>query len=216
MFAPPEVLVLEDDPAQLTAVVDVIRAAGLEPLQARSPAQAMSRLAHFQPILAVLDLDMSMAPPEERTTSVHDVLHRLRDTHINCIALVYSAAVETIDQQAAVYDAHPTALFQSKRHGLDRLVARIDGLLTSRLGDLAVRGGMVTHLPSGAHHNHRVAVTLITATRANRTLHLGDSDARAARRFQRWLEEVGSRVTVRPLGNRFYQLAVMGENEGGG
>lgn len=211
MFAPPEVLVLEDDPAQLDALTGVVRDAGLEPIPARSPAQAMRRLDNFQPILAVLDLDMSMAPPEERTVGVPDVLRRLRDGHVNCAVLVFSAAVETIDQQAAVYDAHPTALFQSKRHGLERLVTRIDGLLTSRLGDLGVRGGMVTHLPSGEHYNHRVAVSLITATRANRTLHLGDSDARAARRFQRWLEEVGSSVSVRPLGNRFYQLGTRPE-----
>jgi CheY-like chemotaxis protein len=211
MLAPPEVLVLEDDPEQLAAVAEVVRKAGLEPLTARSPRQAMSRLEHFRPILAVLDLDMSQAPPEERRQSVHDVLRRLRNDHVNCIPLVYSAAVDSIDQQADVYDAHPHALFQSKRHGLERLVQRVDGLLSARVGDLAVRGGMVVHLPSGASHSHRVAVSLVTSTRANRTLYLKDNDARAARRFQGWLTEVGSQVRVRPLGNRFYQLAMGGE-----
>lgn len=206
MLAPPEVLVLEDDPEQLDAVAEVVRKAGLEPLAARSPRQAMSRLEHFRPILAILDLDMSQAPLEERQHSVLDILRRIQTAHVNCIPLVYSAAVDTIDQQAEVYSAHPHALFQSKRHGLERLIQRVDGLLSARVGDLAVQGGMVVHLPSGESHSHRVAVSLVTATRANRTLYLNDNDARAARRFQRWLTDVGSIVKVRPLGGRFYQL----------
>jgi CheY-like chemotaxis protein len=208
VFAPPEVLVMEDDPEQLTGVVEAIRQSGLEPLSARSPRQALSRLAHFRPILAIIDLDMSQAPLEERRQTVRDVLNRLQADHVNCIPLVYSGAVETIDQQAEVYRSHAHALFQSKRHGLEQLIKRVDSLLTARVGDLAVRGGMVVHLPSGASHSHRVAVSLVTASRANRTQYLNESDARAARRFQRWLEEVGSQVRVRPLGNRFYQLGI--------
>lgn len=210
MYAPPEVLVLEDDPEQLKVVVEAIRQTGLEPLPARSPQQALSRLTHFHPILAVIDLDMSQAPADERRQTVGDVLRRLQGEHVNCIPLVYSGAVETIDQQAQVYQSHAHALFQSKRHGLDQLLKRVDSLLTARVGDVAVRGGMVVHLPSGASHSHRVAVSLVTASRANRTQYLNESDARAARRFQKWLEEVGSQVRVRPLGNRFYQLGVEG------
>jgi CheY-like chemotaxis protein len=214
MQALPEVLVLEDDPEQLATLVQAIRKAGLEPLAARSPKQALSRLRNFHPIMAILDLDMSQVPLDERAGGVHEVLRQVHSRHVNCIPLVYSAAVETIDEQAEVFGAHPHALFQSKRHGLDQLVRRVDGLLSARVGDLAVQGGMVVHLPGGASHSHRVAVSLVTATRANRTLYLNDSDARAARRFQRWLEEVGSQVGVRPLGGRFYQLAVGGAGEG--
>jgi CheY-like chemotaxis protein len=208
MLAPPEVLVLEDDPDQLNALVEAVRELGLEPLPARSPRQALSRLDHFRPILAIVDLDMSQAPAGERTISVRDVLRRLHSDHVNCIVLVYSAAVDSIDEQARIYNVHPHSLFQSKRHGVDRLVQRLNSLLSARFGDLAVRGGMVVHLPDGAVHSHRVAVSLVTATRAHRTLYLNDSDARAARRFQRWLEEVKSQARVRPLGNRFYQLAI--------
>jgi CheY-like chemotaxis protein len=208
MLAPPEVLILEDDPDQLATLVQAVREAGLEPLAARSPQQALSRLSHFRPLLALLDLDMSQAPAAERTTSVRDVLRRLHTDHVNCIVVIYSAAVDTIDQQAEVYRVHPHALFQSKRHGLDRLLRRLNDLLSARVGDIAVRGGMVIHLPSGETHSHRVAVSLVTATRASRTLYLNDSDARAARRFQHWLGEVSSSVKIRPLGNRFYQLAV--------
>jgi hypothetical protein len=58
---------------------------------------------------------------------------------------------------------------------------------------------------------HRVAVSLVTAKRANRPLLLSESDARAARRFQRWLQACGSSVLVRALGNSHYQLAVREE-----
>ncbi len=208
MLAPPEVLVLEDDLQELQALADAIRGVCLEPITASGPRQALSRLASRDPLLAVIDLDMSRAPAPERRATVQDVLRRLHTSHLNCIPLVYSAGVETIDEQARVYQSHPHALFQSKRHGFDRLLERIEGLLGGRVGDLAVRGGRVVHLPSGRTMNHRVGVALLTAKRANRSVVLRPTDARAARRFQDWLGEVGSCVLVRALGGRHYQLAL--------
>jgi len=208
VIAPPEVLVLEDDVRELHALEEVIRGARLEPVLASGPRQALSRLASRDPLLAVIDLDMSLASAAERSASVHDVLRRLHTHHLNCIPLVYSGGVDTIDEQARVYDSHPHALFQSKRHGFDRLLDRIDGLLGGRVGDLAVRRGRVVHLPSGETANHRVAVALLAANRAHRAVFLRESDARAARRFQDWLDEVGSCVVVRALGGRQYQVAV--------
>jgi hypothetical protein len=121
--------------------------------------------------------------------------------------------VDTIDEQARVYESHPHALFQSKRHGLDRLLDRIEGLLGGHVGDLAIRRGKVVHLPSGETMNHRVGVALLTAQRANRTVLLRDSDARAARRFQDWLDAIGSCVMVRALGGRHYQVALRADRE---
>jgi CheY-like chemotaxis protein len=213
VIAPPEVLVLEDDPQELRTLERAIRGAHLEPVLASGPRQALARLASHEPLLAVIDLDMSRAPVAERRASVHDVLRRLSSHHLNCIPLVYSGGVDTIDEQARVYDSHPHALFQSKRHGFDRLLDRIEGLLGGRVGDLAIRRGKVTHLPSGQTMNHRVAVTLLAAKRANRTVVLRESDARAARRFQDWLDEVGSCVVVRALGGRHYQVAVRPDAE---
>jgi CheY-like chemotaxis protein len=212
MRAPAEVLVLEDDPRQLRALQRLVQVAHLEPLATSSPRQAMARLERHQPILAIIDLDMSLAPVADRLVSVHDLLRRLHQRHVNCIPLVYSAAVETIDDQAAVYLSHPHALFQSKRHGDRQLLERVNGLLSGRVGDLAVQEGVVVHLPSGQTFAHRVAVALLTARRANRALLLSESDARAARRFQDWLQAHSSSVLVRPLGGRHYQL---GEREGG-
>jgi len=207
VVAPPEVLLLEDDLQELRALEEVVRGASLEPVTASGPVQALARLDHHDPLLAVIDLDMSRAPAAERRAGVHDVLRRLHLDHLNCIPLVYSAGVETIDDQARVYDSHPHALFQSKRHGLQRLLMRIEGLLGGRVGDLALRRGVVVHVPSGRTTNHRVAVTLLAARRASRSVVLRESDARAARRLNDWLDEVGSNVMVRALGGRHYQLA---------
>jgi CheY-like chemotaxis protein len=207
MVAPPEVLLLEDDLGELRALEASVRRARLEPVTASGPRQALAQLERHEPLLAVIDLDMSRAPAHERRSGVHDVLRRLHTHHLNCIPLVYSAGVETIDDQARVYESHPHALFQSKRHGVDRLQRRIEGLLGGRVGDLGVRGGTVVHLPSGRTTNHRVAVTLLAARRANRSVVLRESDSRAARRFGDWLDEVGSNVLVRALGSRHYQVA---------
>jgi CheY-like chemotaxis protein len=211
MWAPPEVLVLEDDQDQLLALRELVEGAHLEPLATATPRHAMARLEGRRPILAIIDLDMSRAPLAERRVSVDDVLRRLHQRHVNCIPLVYSAGVETIDEQARVYLLHPHALFQSKRHGDKRLLERVNGLLGGRVGDLALQGGVVVHLPSAEPMPHRVAVSLLTAKRANRPLLLSESDARAARRFQRWLQDCGSCVAVRALGGRHYQLTVREE-----
>jgi CheY-like chemotaxis protein len=208
MWAAPEVLILEDDPEQLAAVEQAVRDAHLEPLAAPNPRRALTFLDHRDPLVAILDLDMSRVAEHERRVGVQDVLRRLQQRHVNCIPLVYSANVETIDDQARVYAAHPQCLFQAKRHGLGRLVDRVSGLLSARVGDLAIRDAVVVHLPSGEAATHRVAVALLAARRSNRSLVLRDSDARAARRFGEWLTERGSTVQVRALGNRHYRLAL--------
>ena len=213
MWAAPEVLILEDDPEQLATVERAVREAHLEPLAAPNPRRALTFLDHRDPLLAILDLDMSRVPQPERRVGVRDVLRRLQQRHVNCIPLVYSANVETIDEQAQVYAAHPQCLFQPKRHGVGRLLDRISGLLSARVGDLAVRDGVVVHLPSGETATHRVAVSLLAARRANRSLVLRDTDARAARRFAEWLGERGSTVQVRALGNRHYRLGLRQDSQ---
>jgi CheY-like chemotaxis protein len=207
---PPEVLILEDDPEQLRSLARAVEAARLAPIAAASPRLALSLLDRRQPLLAIVDLDMSRAPVADRRPGPYQVLGRLHERHPNCIPVVYSVHVETIDDQARACLAHPHALFQSKRYGEAGLMERVDGLLNARCGDLAVRGGLVVHLPSGDAATHRVAVSLVAAKRANRSLWLGESDARAARRFEAWLRRHGSPVRVRALGHRHYQLAARG------
>src|ERR1700730_15382742 len=141
MWAPPEVLVLEEDQAQPRALRELVEGAHLEPLATATPRHAMARLEGRRPILAIIDLDMSRVPASERRVGVDDVLRRLHHRHVNCIPLVYSAGVESIDDQARVYLLHPHALFQSKRHGEERLLERVNGLLGGRGGDLALQAG---------------------------------------------------------------------------
>src|SRR3981081_2967996 len=74
-----EVLVLEDDPAQLRRLGEAVGAAGLVPLLSEHPRKALAMLDYHRPVLAILDLDMSKA---ERTgRSVEEVLERLYERH---------------------------------------------------------------------------------------------------------------------------------------
>ena len=63
------------------------------------------------------------------------------------------------------------------------------------------------HGPTGRMYPHRVAVSLLMAKRAKQALYLDDTDARAARRFNRWLEDqVRSSVRVISHRDRRYEL----------
>ncbi len=210
MWSAPQVLLLEDRPEELAALRLAVDRAGLEALPVPTPRRALSLLELCDPLLAVLDLDMAGVPAQERVITVEMVLQRLRDRHVNCIPLVYSACVETIEDQSRLFELHPHCLFQSKRQGEDRLLRRLNALLAARIGDLAGRQGVVVHLPSGEVFSHRIAVALLAASRAHHTLVLAASDARAARRFEGWLRRCGSSVSVRPAGNRHYRLSVEG------
>ncbi|MGI8564102.1 MAG: hypothetical protein ACR2MZ_11275 [Candidatus Dormibacter sp.] len=206
MWSAPQVLLLEDTPEELAALTLAVDRAGLEALPAPSPRRALSLLDRREPLVAVLDLDMARVPANERSITVEMVLQRLRRRHANCIPLVYSACVETIEDQVRLFELHPHCLFQSKRQGEQRLLRRLNGLLAAHIGDLAGRGGAVVHLPSGEVFSHRIGVALMAAWRANHTLVLAESDARAARRFEAWLRRQTSSVSVRAAGNRHYRL----------
>src|SRR2546423_363097 len=175
-------------------------------------------LDYHRPVLAVLDLDMSKAERTGRT--VEDVLSRLYDERGVCIPIVYSVNVSGVEQRDWIAGLHPYALVQDKRDGEAALLERIARLLRAGYGDLVIAGGQVCHVPSGRRFMHRVAVSLLLAKRASLDVVLDDSEARAARRFQRWLqEEVGSNVQVRPYHNRHYDLDLIEEprqDPGGG
>ena len=200
-----EVLVLEDDPDQLRRLREVVRSAGLVPLLAEHPRRALAALDFHRPILAILDLDMSRAERTGRT--VEEVLERLYERHGVCTPIVYSVNVGSVERRDWIAGLHPYALVQDKRDGEAVLVRRMRRLLLARYGDLVIDGGAVRHVPTGRVFPHRVAVSLVLSKRANLEVALDDSEARAARRFQRWLcDDVGSTVRVRPYRNRHYEL----------
>ncbi|HSR26439.1 MAG TPA: hypothetical protein VLW53_23000 [Candidatus Eisenbacteria bacterium] len=200
-----EVLVLEDEPEQLCRLGDAVAAAGLVPLLSEHPRKALAMLDFHRPVLAILDLDMSKAEHTGRT--VEDVLERLYERHGVCIPIVYSVNVGTVERRDWIAGLHAYALVQDKRDGEDALARRMRRLLLARYGDLVIDGGAVRHVPTGRAFSHRVGVSLLLAKRANLEVALDESEARAARRFQRWLrEDAGSTVRVRPYRNRHYEL----------
>ena len=204
MRADAEILLLEDDPQKMQRMQVAMTRAGLPTLPVRDPHAALEILPYRKPVLAVLDLDVSNAKPGEKT--VKDVLGWLYEWSAECIVIAYSAHVGTIEQQEPVYAAHPLVLLQEKRDADHALLGRIEQLLGARFGDLSIRVGKVRHGPTGRTHSHRVGVSLLLAKRGKRDLYLDGTDARAARRFNMWLQEVGSSVRVISHRDRRYEL----------
>jgi hypothetical protein len=217
MRAPCQALVLEDDPDQMAAITGAMREVYLEPLSCRTPDQALNKLVFYQPVLAVLDLDMSLAP--DHSNSVDDVLLRLYQYFGGCFILVYSVRSDDILERKKIEAVHPLAMFVSKQDGVDQLVDRIRRLMGVRFGDLIVKQGMTFHEPSGDVYPHRIGVSLILGATLNQEVVLDDTDAKAARRMKAWLESVGSNVRIVDHGRRCYALHVVDRPEewaGGG
>ena len=206
MKAPCEALVLEDDPEQMEAVVRAMRDVHLEPLAANSPDRALNKLRYYQPVMAVLDLDMSMAPESQHTVS--DVLQALYERCGGCFVIVYSVRADEIEERKRIERVHPMAMFVSKLDGREALIDRIRRMMGVRFGDLLVRRGVTYHEPSGQNFGHRVGVSLVLGATLGQEIVLDDTEAKAARRMRAWLREVGSPVQIVDLGHRAYTLEV--------
>jgi hypothetical protein len=210
--APCEALVLEDDPRQLDAVCTALREVYMEPLPALSPEVALNRLRWFRPVLAVVDLDMSLAPDSRST--VEDVLSRLYEGLGACFVLVYSVKADDIIDRKRIEDVHPLALFVSKQDGIGKLVTRIHRMMGMRYGDLHVHEGMTFHVPSGHAYPHRVGVSLMLGATLQQEVVLNATEAKAARRLGDWLDRVGSKVVVVDHGRRRYSLSLRPAEDG--
>jgi hypothetical protein len=197
------VLILEDDPVQLAALEGVVRQLFLEPVGVRSPDLALAGLERA-PVLAVVDLDMSLAPRGEHT--VDEVLGRLYERCGGCCVLVYSVRADEILERKRVERIHPLAMFVAKHDGVDALVDRVRRMLGVRFGDLAVRRGVTFHEPTGQTFGHRVAVSLLLGTATGQEVLLDEIETKAARRLRNWLDRVGSRVRLVDHGHRCYGL----------
>src|SRR5258708_35811561 len=136
-----EVLVLEDDPAQLRRLGEAVGAAGLVPLLSEHPRKALAMLDYRRPVLAILDLDMSKA---ERTgRSVEEVLERLYERHGVCIPIVYSVNVGSVERRDWIAGLHAYALVQDKRDGEAGLGGRMRPGERGGGGEGGARGGQV-------------------------------------------------------------------------
>lgn len=202
-----EALLLEDDPAHMAGLAAMIRRLHLLPIPTRTPDQALRRLDYYHPVLAVLDLDMSLAPESQR--AVADVLHRLYDDCGGCFVLVYSASADEIAVRKGIEAIHPLATFVSKHDGLAVLAERVRRMMGVRFGDLVARRGVTLHEPSGRTFGHRVAVSLLLGTALGHEVLLDDVEAKAARRLRAWLHDVGSCVVLVDHGHRCYALHVV-------
>jgi hypothetical protein len=203
----PEAIILEDDAGQLRALADLIGSAGLVAITARSASEALRLLdpAYHQPVIAIVDRDLSRAPDRSRRSD--EVLRHIYEQHPSCTALVYSANLETVEARAQMHNAHPRVLLHDKREGDVSLLKRVRELVSATAGDLRLADGRVVHLPSGDGATHRVAVSLVMAYPGGRAVLLRtDAATRASRRFARWLEDVGSNMRVTALGSHMYRL----------
>ncbi|HZV53191.1 MAG TPA: hypothetical protein VFD49_25935 [Candidatus Dormibacteraeota bacterium] len=204
MRAPAQALILEDDPEQLDRIAAAMREVHLEPIRTVSPDRALRLLRYNHPVLAVLDLDMSMAP--ESTATVEDLLRHLFELHGGCFVLVYSVMADEIRERKRIEAVHPFAMFVSKHDGLEALVDRIRRMMGVRFGDLHVRRGLTVHEPTGQVFLHSVGVSLVLGAALGQEVVLQDTEAKAARRMRAWLERVGSGVRLVDLGRRCYAL----------
>ncbi|HZU15805.1 MAG TPA: hypothetical protein VFD01_04240 [Candidatus Dormibacteraeota bacterium] len=204
MRAPAQALILEDDPEQLDRIAAAMRAVHLEPIRTVSPDRALRLLRYNHPVLAVLDLDMSMAPDSAAT--VEDLLRHLFERHGGCFVLVYSVMADEIRERKRIEAVHPFATFVSKHDGLEPLLDRIRRMMGVRFGDLHVRRGLTVHEPTGQVFLHSVGVSLVLGAALGQEVVLQDTEAKAARRMRAWLQRVGSEVRLVDLGRRCYAL----------
>jgi CheY-like chemotaxis protein len=209
MRANPEVLMVEDDPQELESLRAQLAAVGFHVVATRSASRAIAVVRDggplSQPVLAVIDWDLRMAPDQSATSA--DVLCVLAHHSPECLAIVYSANIDAFPVRSAIHRAHPRAWLHDKRDGDRSLMQRISRMLDRTVSDLQVRGGtLVVHLPSGAEYRHREAVRLLLHHPEVVTLH-SDTATRAVRRFGAWLQAHGSQLHVVSHGNRRYRLS---------
>lgn len=203
MYNQVTVLILEDDPDQMTAIRDLIEGNGLRAVCAENPSKALRLMEQLPPVLAVVDRDMSKANDPDRTSL--DVLAALDRRHPTCTVFVFSNAIDTLPQQAQVWAAHKSAIMHEKRFGGDTLLRRIRQFVTPTIGDLEMRDGAIRNRRTGAMVTHRVACALMMAYPRALTLAAADQ-VKAAQRFREWLNTNSTCVRLTAKGNRLYEL----------
>lgn len=204
-----EFLVLEDDPQNLERIHAAMTRAGPQVLCASGPGDALARLHGRQPVLAVINLDVT--EPEH---TVGDVLSALASCARTCMVVVHSAQLGKQAHPRLCRPEHPNLLFELQRDGHIGLAKRIEAVLGAQFGDLSISRGRARHRPTGILYPHRIAVSLLMASHADQPLYLGESDARAARRFGRWLQDyVQSSVRVVKRRDGGYALGAAGNAE---
>jgi|ERR1035437_1304397 CheY-like chemotaxis protein len=208
-----EALVLEDDPEELTELSKILETAGFAAVRTRSPSEAIRMLdpTYHQPVLAIVDMNMSKAP--DRSQKSDDVLMYLYKHHPSCTVLVHSANINTVESRLRIQTLHPKALLHDKGGNTNALMTRIPKLGNARVGDLVLDGGRVLHEPSGKVATHRIAVSLMMAYHGDKKgiSVITEANSRALRRFKNWLTEINSTVHVIRLSDFLYRLEIQNQ-----
>ena len=207
MTARADVLILEDNPTELEEIATVTEASGLMTLATRSPAQALRLLRANDPVLAIVDWNMQLSPDAEQTSE--SVLRVLAREHPDTYTIVFAVRAGTdMDLQDRIAAAHPGAIAHDKRQGLPSLLARVRQLLQRKVGDLKIDRGTVVHIPTGSRYQNKWALRLLCSFPDAAQAQRGSAAYMSMYRFNRWLEELGSEVSLVSEGAAFYHLEV--------
>ena len=207
MTARADVLVLEDNPTELEEIATVTEASGLSTLGTRSPAQALRLLRANDPALAIVDWNMRLSPEAEQ--NAESVLRVLSREHPDTYTIVFATRAGTdIDLQERIAAAHPGAIVHDKRQGLPSLLARVRQLLQRKVGDLKLDRGTVIHVPTGERYKNKWAVRLMCGYPDALQAQRNSTPYMAMYRFNLWLDDIGSTVSVVSQGAAFYRLVV--------
>ncbi|HZB97821.1 MAG TPA: hypothetical protein VE219_04405 [Candidatus Sulfotelmatobacter sp.] len=209
MKANAEVIILEDDAKELEELRVHFSKARFHPITLRSASRAISSLEkHLQsnrPIVAIVDWDLSKAPDQASSSSTF--LAVLARQAPDCLAIVFSANIDSFRVRSDIQRAHPRAWLHDKREGYGSLLTRVHKMLDRTVEDLRIKEGtLVIHVPTQAEHHHREAVRLVVHYPEIVTFH-SDTATKAVWRFGKWLDQHASRLTVVSHGNRKYRLA---------
>ena len=210
MKANAEVLLLEDDPQELDVLRRHFASEGFHSLAYRSASRAIAALRAggpaAQPLIAIVDWDLTMAPDQSASSS--DALCVLAREVSDCLVIAYTANADSFRVRSEINRAHPRAWLHDKREGEVSLLERVGRMLDRTVADLRIQdGSFVVHVPSQDQCHHREAVRLVVRHPEVVTFH-SDSATRAVRRFGDWLGRHGSPAAVVSHGNRRYRLAV--------
>lgn len=200
------VLILEDHPVELEEAASAIEAEGFEPMRASSPTDALDLLADQQPVLAVIDWDMSKAPGDAKESS--EVLQALAAKYPDTIVLVWAGGLGELSVRKGITSAHRLALTLDKRLGVDQLRLDIRSVLSRTFGDLKIEYGRVVHIPCGRSFSHSVALRLVANQGKPVRIERMTRAAPAAQRFQKWLTAHRSSVRIEARGFDSYRRLV--------
>ncbi len=205
---PGSVLILEDHEPTSKELAANVKSNGLWPRTFANSRLLHERLSVWgeepHPLMAIIDLDMSLAKESDRWPSSFDCLHLLNRDFSDVAVIVYSGALDSDARRTAVWKAHPKALLHDKGN-ISELQSRMDSLLTKEVSDFIIYHGLVMHVPTNDVFPHEVGARILLAYPGVVHVH-GQAEARAAQRFRKWIVEHNPKMTIQNQLRHTYRL----------